>query len=121
MLGCARSDLWPFAAQRVKVFPERLDVLRRVVIDRLPVLLRLGNDAIIDVGEIHYLRDPQAFELEIAANHIGGNRGAKVSDVAIVPDRRAAVIKLRFAFDHRAKLFKLSRECVVDAEHWMRV
>ena len=121
MFRCARRNFRPFATQRVKVLPERVDILRGVFVERLSSFAGLGNDAVVDISEVHYLRHPPAFELQIAPHQVCGDGRAKISDVAKIPDRRAAVIELYFAFNHRAKLFKLAGESVMDAQHCQRV
>jgi hypothetical protein len=121
VLRGSRGDLRALAAQRVEVFPEGFNVFLRIVIDGHATLLRFRHDAVVDISEVHDVRHAQALELQIAANNISGNCRAKISDVAIVPDGRPAVIEFRFACDHRAKLFELTGKCVVNAEHWMRV
>ena len=121
MLGRARRDLRPLATERVKIFPERLNVLRGVLIQRFTGLTRFRNDPIVNVGQVHHLGDAQAFELQIAAQNVGRNRRTKITDVAKIPDGRSAVIEFRFALNQRTKLFELTRECVVDAQHALRV
>ena len=121
VLRRSRGDLRAFAAERIKVFPKGVNVLLSIVVDGHAALLRFRHDAVVDISEVHDVRHAQALELQIPANNISGDRRAKISDVAVVPNGRPAVIEFRFAFDHRAKLFELTGECVVDAEHWMRV
>ena len=121
VLRRTRGDLWPFTAERVKVFPKGVNVLLSIVVDGHAALLRFRHDAVVDIGEVHDVRHAQALELQIPANNISGDCRAKISDVAVIPNRGAAIVKLRFALDHWAKLFELAGKCVVDAEHWMRV
>ena len=110
MFRRARCNLRPLATERIKVFPERFNVLLGVVVDRFATLLRLRNDAVVDVGNVHCLGHAQALELQISAQHIRRNRRAKISDMSIIPNRWPAVIKLHFSVDERAK-FNSFRTC----------
>jgi len=114
----ARRDFRAFATERVKIFPERLDVFRSVIVKRLVLLLRLRNDAIVHVSEVHHLGHAIAFEFQITAHHVSRDRRTKVPDVPEVPDGGPAIIHAHFAFLERAKFFELTRERVVNAEHW---
>jgi len=104
MPGCARNDFGPFAAECVEVFPVRIDVLRSVIVDAEPGLLRLGDDAIVNIRDVHHVSDFESFELEIAANDVGGDGAAEVADVTVVPDGWTAVVEAGFAFLHGTKL-----------------
>ena len=108
----ARNDLRPFATERIEVFPERVDVLRGVVVDAQSGFLRLGDDAVFDVRDVHHVRDLEAFELQVATQDVGGDGRTEVADVAVVPDGWTTVIEANFAFAHGAKLFNLAGECV---------
>jgi hypothetical protein len=113
----ARHDLGSFAAERVEVFPERVDVLRGVLVDRQAGFLRLRDDAIFDVRDVHHVRDLVAFEFQIAANDVGRDGAAEIADVAVFPDGWTTVIEPHLAFVDWAKLFNASRECVTKPQH----
>src|SRR6185295_252419 len=117
MSGCARDYLRPFATERVKVFPESVDVLRSVVVDADSSFLRLGDDAIFDVRDVHHVSDFEAFELEIAAQDVGGDGRTEVADMTVVPDSGAAIVHANFAFAHGTKFFNLAGECVAKSKH----
>ena len=95
----ARRDLGPLATERIKVFPERFNVFHCVVVDRLAALLRLRNDAVVDIRNIHRLRHAQTLELQISSQYIRRNRRPKIPNVPVIPNRRPAVIKSDLAFD----------------------
>src|SRR5262252_9431874 len=101
-------NLRTFATEGVKILPKRRYVFRGVIIERLVVFLGLGNDAIINISEVHHLHHPVALEFQITANDVDGNRGTKISNVAIVPYRRAAVIHSDFAVVERTEFFQLT-------------
>jgi hypothetical protein len=65
--------------------------------------------------------DCEAFELQVTTQNVSGYRRAKVSDVAIVPDRWTTVIKLHLTFLKWVKLFNASGESVAKLEHGLRI
>ena len=117
MARCARNDLGPFATEGFEVFPERIDVLCRVIVDAEPGLLRLGDDAIVHIRDVHHVSDFESFELQIAANDVGSDGAAEVADVTVVPDSWTAVVEAGFAVFQRAKFFDAAGECVTEFKH----
>ena len=113
----ARDYFRPFATERIKVFPERVDVFRSVVVDAESSFLRLGDDAIFDVRDVHHVSDFETFELQIAAQDVGSDGRTEVADMAVVPDCWAAIVHASFAFAHGAKFFNLAGECVAKSKH----
>src|SRR2546423_5485362 len=113
----ARNNLGSFAAERVGVFPEGIDVLGRVVVDIQTGFLRLSDDAVFNVSDIHHVFDFEAFELQIPTQNVGGDGAAKVSDVTVVPDRWTAVIEADLAVFQGAKLFDAATQCVAKSKH----
>ncbi len=113
-----RRDFGALSAERVEVVEEGFDVLGRVLVNRLALLAREFDDAVFDVRDVHHVRDFVAAVLQVAAQHVaeGGHR-SEVADVRVVPDRGAADVEPRLAFVHRAKLFELTGESVVELEH----
>src|SRR5215211_9228458 len=101
----ARHDVGTFAAERVGVFPKRIDVLRCVVVNTQSSLLRLGDDAVFHVSDVHHMPDIEALELQVTAHNISSDGTAKVSDVTVTPDGWTTVIEADFAFLHGTKLF----------------
>src|SRR6267142_1094691 len=113
----ARHNLRPLATERVEVFPKRLDVLRRVIVNRKSSFLRLGDDAILDVRDVHHVRDFVTLELEITAHNVGSDGRTEIAEVDIRPHGWAAIVETNFAFSHGAKFFDLAGECVAKLEH----
>src|SRR5215813_7479896 len=101
----ARNQVGTFTAERIEVFPERLDVDCGVVVDTQAGLLRLGDDAVFDVRDVHHVRDFKAFEFQIATQNVGSDSAAKVADVTVIPDGWAAVVETDLALPHGAKFF----------------
>jgi hypothetical protein len=53
-----------------------------------------------------------SLELEVTAEDIGGNRGAKVTNVAVVPDSWTTVIESNFTFSASGEILLFDRrEC----------
>src|SRR5262245_40721371 len=117
MTSCARHHFWSLATKGIKVFPQRLDVLSGVFIDGLACLLRLGDDAVFDVSDIHHVRHLEAFEFQITTEDVGRDCRAKVTYVAIFPNGWTAVIELNFALLHGAKLLDTTGKCVANSKH----
>ncbi len=114
----AGRHLGALGAERVEVFEEGVDVLCRVLVDGLAPLGRELDDAILDVRDVHHVRDLVAAVLEVAAQHVaeGGHR-AEVADVRVVPDGRAAEVEFGLALFHGAELFEPAGEGVEEFEH----
>ncbi len=108
----ARHDFGAFAAKRVEVFPQRVDVLRGVVVDTQSRFLRLRDDAIFDVRDVHHVRDFETFELQIAAQDVGGDGAAEVTDVTVIPNGWTTIIEAHLAILQRVKLFDTPGECI---------
>src|ERR1044072_7799412 len=111
--GRLRRLVGPLGAERVEVLPERRDVLRRVLVNRLPLLARELYDAVFDVRDVHHVRQAEALVLQVTAQQVAEDRErAEVSDVRVVPDGRAADVEPHLALVHGAELFELAGESV---------
>src|SRR5262245_18958175 len=117
MTSRAWHDFRPFAAKRVEVFPERVDILRGVIVDTQTRLLRLRDDAVFDVGNVHHVSDFETLELQVAAQDVGSDRAAEVTDVTVVPDGWTTVIETHLAFFERVELFNTTRQCITESQH----
>jgi hypothetical protein len=102
----ARHDVGALAPQGVEVFPERLDVARRVVVNREAALLRVLDDAVFHVRDVHHVHDFVAAVFEVAGERVAEDaERAEVADVREVPDGRAAEVNPRPALPQRSELF----------------
>src|SRR5690349_15636859 len=97
MAGGAGNDLGSLAAERLEVFPEGIDVLGCVIVDTQTGFMRLSDDTVVNVSDIHHVSNVEAFELEISTQNVGGDGAAKVSDVTVVPDGWTAVVEAGLA------------------------
>src|SRR4029450_56740 len=102
------------ATQCVEVFPKCVDVLCRVVVDAHARGLRLRDDAVFNVGDIHDVRHVIAFELEIPAKYVGCDRRTEVTDVTVIPNRGATGIETNLTLSQRMKFFYSTAYCVSD-------
>ena len=83
LVGRARCFLDRLEAERLRVLPERGDVLIGICPQVLPCLLRAEDRAVVHVGEVHHLLHFVALEvLQRPAQHVEADEGAEVADVA---------------------------------------
>ena len=86
------------------VLPKSINVDGGVFVDTLTGFLRLCDDAVFHVGNVHYVGDFVTFELQVTAQDVSCNGAAEVSDVAVVPDGWTTVIEAGLAFPHGPEL-----------------
>src|ERR1700694_1708686 len=116
VLRGARVVLRPLDSQRVEILEKRLDVLLGELIDRLAMLRGLLDDAVLDIGEVHHLRDLVALLEEDPAQQILEEEGAEVADVGIVVHRWTAGVHPNVALLDRYELFHPATHRVVQAQ-----
>ena len=112
----ARVMLGPFDPQRIEILEKRVDVLLGELVDRLSTLGRLLDDAILDIGEVHHLRDLVPLLAQDPAKQVLKQKGAEVADVGIVVNRRAARVHPDVSRLERHELFDLAAHRVVQAK-----
>jgi hypothetical protein len=74
----------------------------------------VGDDAVVDVGEVHDVMHFEAAELEEAAENVLKDEGAVIADVRVVVDRGAASVHADFAGLLRDEGLGLAGEGVVE-------
>ena len=74
------------------------------------------DDAVVHVGEIHYLQDAIAGRAQEAAQNVLKHEGTKISDVREIVDRRAASVDANFALVNRLERFQAICKRVVEAD-----
>ena len=72
-----RNDVRTFAAERVKVFPKSINVDGGVFVDAFTGFLRLCDDAVFHVGNVHYVGDFVTFELQVTAQDVSRDGAAE--------------------------------------------
>ena len=77
------------------------------------VAVGAGDHLVVDIGEVLHERDFVAAELEIAAQHVEDDEGARVADVKIVVYGGAAAVKGDLSFVQRDKGLLFTRQIVI--------
>ena len=91
LVGRARHLFHRLEPERRGVFPERGNELVGVLAQRHPGVLRAGNRAIVDVGEVHDLVHAEAAQVfEGPPQHVDAHERPEVPDVAAVVHGEAA-------------------------------
>ena len=93
VVGRPRVALGALEPEPVDVAEEELGVLRGEVAQRQPRLVRAADRLVVDVGEVHDLRDPQALRPQVPPQDVLPEEGPQVPDVDDVVDRRPARVE----------------------------
>src|SRR5688500_141571 len=112
-----RYDIGSLASECIGIFPKGGDVFRCVVVDAKTGFLRLGDNAVLDIRDVHHVSNLVTFKLEITAQDVSGDGRTKVADVSVVPDGWPAVVKTHFALMQRLKLLELAGKRIVKLKH----
>src|SRR5882762_1312101 len=86
-----------FDAESFAIVEEGLDEFLGVITDAEVLGGGVGDDAIVDVGEIHYVSQAKAAEFQEAAENVLEDEGAVVADVGVIVDGGAAGVHGDFA------------------------
>ncbi len=81
-----------------------------------PLVVRLVDDLIVDIGEVLDVRDLIPFELEVAADHVTRDEGQHVTHVRLVLNGHSAEIHPDLAVCDRLEFDFLCALCVVNLE-----
>lgn len=84
-------------AEGFAIFEEGLHEFFGVIADADVLGGGVGDDAVIDVGEVHYVREAVAAEFEEAAENVLEDEGAVVADVGVIVDGGPASVHGDFA------------------------
>ena len=116
LVGCTRALFDVFETKRARIFEERVDPLIRVLAQRHPRLLRSGDRAVVDVGEVEDVTDLVILEMaKRPAKHIDGDERPKVADMAAGVDGEAAGVHADEIVLGRGELFLGASQRVVQA------
>ena len=66
---------------------------RGLLVERVAVRDGVLDDPVVDVGEVHHVRDLREPAVEPAAQHVLEDERAEVADVDTIPDRRSAGVE----------------------------
>ena len=105
-----------FHAERFAIREKRLHILFRVFADSYSGCGGVADDAVVDVGQIHHVRQLEAAQLQEAAQNILKDECAEIADMREVVDRRAAGVHVHNPRLQRDERFNFSRQGVVDLD-----
>jgi hypothetical protein len=116
VLGRPGVVLGRFNPQRAQIVEEGRRELRGELRDRHPPRMRLGDDLVVHVGEVHDLRHRVATALEHAPQLVLEEERPEVADMGVIVDGRAAGIHPHPAFLQRLEGNRPSPQRVVEKE-----
>jgi len=120
MLGRPRHDLRPLVAKRVKILEKILRIRLSEFVNADIPRRRLVDDPVVDIGQVHHVRQLVALELQIPPQNVAKNESPKIADMGKIPDRRPADVHADLARFERLKFLDLSRKCVIEMEPHQR-
>ena len=112
----ARADVGVEDAEAVHLLDESARELLGDLGGGAALLVGAVDDLVVDIGKVLGKRDLIALEHEVAADHVKRQERARVADVDLVVDRRAADVHADLALFDGLKLLFAVRLAVVD-EH----
>ena len=117
MLGRARIDRRALDAQRIRVGVIFLDEAIAQLLDGDALFVGAADHLIVDIGEVLNVLHFIAFVLQIAAQRVKHDKRARVADVEIVVDRRAAAVNAHLARLNGLELFLAAGLRIIDLHH----
>ena len=86
----------------------------------LAVLVRAGDDLVVDVGDVAHVRHLVAQAAQVAHDHVERHQHPRVAEVAVVVDGHAAYVHPHAPGLDRTEFLLRSRQGVVDPQHGRR-
>ena len=116
MFSVARAmiSLQVLDVERVEVLEEGIFKARGVLLDRQAGLGRVGDDLVVDVGDVHDVADVDSLLLEESAENIDLEEGAEISNMAVVVDGTQAYMP-KVIVPAGDQVFDLRREGVEES------
>ena len=105
VLGRLRLEIRPQQTEAVVVLVHVLREAAGELLHALAVLVRAGDDLVVDVRDVAHERDLVATVHEIAAHDVEGRLRARMPDMAVVVDGIAAQIHAHDAGLQRSEFF----------------
>ena len=126
MLGRARVDRRALDAQRVRVGVVFLDEAVAQLLDGDALLVGAADHLVVDIREVLDVLDLVALVFQIAAQRVEHDERARVADVEIVVDRRAAAVNAHLARLDGLEFLLAARLRIIDLHHlqyppWVRL
>src|SRR5439155_4114351 len=115
VVGGANPVLGRLDAEGLTIIEEGLDEFLSVVANADTGGGSVSDDAIVDVGEIHYMIQAETTQLQETAENILKNEGAVLADVGVVVNGGAAGVHANFAGILRDERLGLAGQGIVEA------
>ncbi len=106
MFSRPRRDFGTFKSERVKIFPKRCDKRLYKFVNRLVRRFRFLDNSVINVRQIHHVRQIIIFIFQITPQNVAKRKCPKIADVRETPNRRTADIKPHIIVFQRLKFFE---------------
>ena len=116
ILGGARLEVGRERAQPAHVALVGVAGARGQRLDALVVVGRPHHDAVVDVGDVAHVGDARIAPLQQAIEHVERHDGARIADMDVVVDGRAADIHPHMPCIDGCERFFFARQRVVDDE-----
>ena len=113
VVGCQRVHIRRADAEAFRVGEILVDVALGNDIVGHALLARAADDLVVDVGEVLHEGHGIAAVFEVAAEHVEDDKAARVADMEVVVDGRAAGVHLDLAGLNRDKFLFFAGERVV--------
>ena len=117
VMCCPRSYLRPLVSESVEIFPEILNIWSREFVDADVLFRRLVDDAVVNIGQVKYVRQFIALIFQIPTQNIAENERPEIADVRKIPDGGPADVHADLVVVKRMKLFDSSSQCVEKLKH----
>ena len=106
-----------FDAEHAEILKKRVLVLARERLEREPGGTRIADGLVVDVGQVHDLRDLDAVVFERAAEKIFEEISAEIADVCVVVDRGAAGVHPGVSLADRGEFGHAASERIEKTDH----
>ena len=107
-------------AERAAVLVHVLGKTLREQVEVLAVLVRAGDDLVVDIGDVAYVGHPVAQAAQIAGDHVERHQHPRVAEMAVVVDGHAAHVHPHVSGLDGTELLFRSGQRVVDPQHGRR-
>ena len=118
--GGARLHVGVEHAERAAVFMHELDESPRERAEILAVLVRTGDDLVVDVGDVAHVRHAVADGAQVTGDHVERHEHPGVTDMTVVVHGHAAHVHPYVPGLDGTELLLRARQRVVDLQHGRR-
>ena len=114
MLGRLGVDGGALDAQRVRVLVVLGDEALAQLLDGDALLVGAADHLVVDVGEVLHELDLVALVLQVPAQRVKHDERARVADVEVIVDGRAAGVNANLALLDRDEFLLAAGLCIID-------